>query len=260
VRAALLEPSHPLGCEQTEAKAMRALILAAGDGSRLLPLTANAPKPLLPLRGRPIIHHVLDALAAAGVDEATVVVGYGAVQLRASLAQYDRPMRIRFVENEAYLGGNARSLWAARDLMDGPFVLAMADHVVAPALVRTLVHGAECRCRLAIERAGPDDQRAGEATRAQVRDGRVTDLGKQIPIWNALDTGLFWCTPRVFDAITPSMRDGEAGAVFAALAHAGELDAVDVTGHAWIDIDTTDDLHRAEALDMMVAAVRDEVA
>jgi choline kinase len=182
------------------------------------------------------------------------------VQLRASLAQYDRPMRLRFVENEAYLEGNARSLWAARDLMDGPFLLAMADHVVAPALVRTLVQGADDRCRLAIERAGRDDERADEATRAHVRDGRVMDLGKRIPIWNALDTGLFWCTPRVFDAITPPLRHGEAGAVFASLAHAGELDAVDVTGHAWIDVDTTDDLRRAEALDMTIPAVRDEVA
>jgi choline kinase len=78
--------------------------------------------------------------------------------------------------------------------------------------------------------------------------GRVVDLGKGLADWNAIDTGAFWCTPRVFDVMTPKARDGEVGDVFAALARAGELEAVDVTGARWIDIDTAADLRRAEAL------------
>jgi len=144
--------------------------------------------------------------------------------------------------------GIARSLWAARDAAAGPFVLAMADHVVEPALVRELTDLANGRCRLAVERTSAADPRAAEATRALVRDGRVVDLGKQLDDWNALDTGVFWCTPRVFDALTPPLRDGEAGDVFRALAVAGELDAIDVTGRRWIDVDTEHDLRRAEDL------------
>lgn len=228
---------------------MHALILAAGDGDRLHPLTDGVPKSLLKLRARPIINHVLDALFAAGVNDATIVVGYHGAQIRDALADlHPCGMMLRFVENPAFELGNARSLWAARDVMprDGGFVLAMADHLVEPALTAALVDRAGGRCRLAVDRAAPGDPRAGEATRARVHDGRVVDLGKALNDWNALDTGVFWCTPRIFDAITPDLRDGEVGAVFTSLARAGELDAVDVTGRRWIDIDTADDLHAAE--------------
>jgi choline kinase len=230
---------------------MHALILAAGDGGRLHPLTDGLPKPLLKLGGRPIIDHVLDALLDAGVRDATIVVGYHGGQIRDALAeQHPRGMTLRFVENPAYDLGNARSIWAARDAMprDRGFVLAMGDHVVEPALTAALVDRADGRCRLAVDRAAPGDPRAGEATRARIRDGRVVDLRKALDDWNALDTGVFWCTPRVFDAITPELRDGEAGAVFASLARNGELDAVDVTGRRWIDIDTPADLRAAEAM------------
>lgn len=230
---------------------MHALILAAGDGERLHPLTDGVPKPLLNLRGRPIINHVLDGLAACGVGNATIVVGYHGDKIRAALEhRHPYGMSLRFVENTAHELGNARSIWAARDAMprDGGFVLAMGDHLVEPALTAALIAGAGDRCRLAIDRASHGDPRAAEATRARVEGGRVVDLGKMLDDWNALDTGAFWCTPRVFDAITPSLRDGEAGAVFASIARADELDAADVTGLRWIDIDTADDLRAAEAV------------
>ena len=228
---------------------LQALILAAGDGDRLYPYTADRPKSLIPLCGRPIINHVLDALFAAGVRHSTIVVGYHGDEMRAALTELSPcGMTIRFVENDAYDTGNARSLWAARDAIDGPFVLAMADHLVEPSLTRRLACDAGDRSRLAIERALYDDERANEATRALVREGRVTDLGKKIEEWNAFDTGSFWCTPRVFDAVTPDNREGELGDIFSTLARAGELDAVDVTRTRWIDIDTEADLLAAELM------------
>jgi NDP-sugar pyrophosphorylase family protein len=228
---------------------MQAVILAAGDGGRLYPLTSATPKPLLDVHGKPIIHHVLMSLHDAGVDDVIVVLGYRGEQIRRALeGGSPAGMRIRFVDNDAFLLGNARSIWAARQAVDGSFVLAMADHLVEPALVRALVDQADGRCRLAIERTDRADVRAQEATRADVRGGLVIDLGKSIAVWNALDTGLFWCTTRIFDVITRSTRDGEAGELFATLARAGELDAVDVSGCRWIDIDTADDLRRAEEL------------
>jgi NDP-sugar pyrophosphorylase family protein len=227
---------------------MQAVIIAAGDGGRLYPLTSATPKPLLMLGGRPIIDHVLDALHQAGVYDVVVVLGYRGEQIRQALAdRVPSGMRMRFVENEAYMLGNARSIWAARGAVDGPFVLAMADHLIEPDLAAALIDDADGRCRLAVEHTHRADARADEATRARVREGRVVDLGKDILDWNALDTGVFWCTPRVFDAMTPRMRDGEAGAVFAKLARSGELDAVDVSGSRWMDIDTPEDLRRAEA-------------
>jgi choline kinase len=228
---------------------MQAVILAAGDGDRLMPHTADAPKALVPVAGRPIILRVLDALGAAGVDDAIIVIGHFGDRLRSALSgRTPAAMALRFVENDAYTLGNARSLWVARELVHGEFLLAMGDHLIDLSIARWLAEGGPGRCRLAVERASQDDERAPEATRALVRDGRVVDLGKDLREWNALDTGTFWLTPRVFDAMTPELRDGEIGDVFAALARAGELEAVDVTGARWIDIDTPADLRRAEAM------------
>lgn len=228
---------------------LHAVILAAGDGDRLNPATSSVPKPLLSLAGRPIIGHVLEALAAGGVAEATIVFGYRADQMREGATAAAPPgMTLHFIENEHYMRGNARSLWAARGAVSGSFLLTMADHLVEPALIRALTELPGHRCRLAVDFCSPTDSRAGEATLALVDQCRVVDLGKRIPAWNALDTGVFWCTPAIFDSLTPDVRDGEAAAVFSRLARAGELDAVDVTGCAWVDIDTADDLASAEAM------------
>jgi choline kinase len=227
---------------------MHAVILAAGDGGRLYPLTDDTPKPLLEVAGRPLINHVLDSLYAAGVREATVVLGYHGAKIRAALHASRPPgMTIRFVDNPHFDAENARSLWEARSHVTGSFVLAMADHLVDPALVRSLITGGNGRCALAVDRAVPGDPRADEATRADVRGGLVVDLGKSIADWSALDTGVFWCTPAVFDAFTPQMINGECGAVFASLARTGRLDAVDVTGMRWMDVDTPADLAVAES-------------
>ena len=228
---------------------MQAVILAAGGGGRLRASDADLPKPLFPLCGRPIIRHVLDALASCGVIDVTVVVGAGGDEVRRALGADAPPsMRLRFVENADARTGNARSFWlAAEDRREG-FLLTMADHIIEPAIVRAVIDGADDRSRLAVEMAAPHDARASTATLARVVDGRVVDLGKGIAGWNALDTGVFWCEPGIADAVEPDLRDGELAAVFAALARAGRLDAVDVTGMRWIDIDTPKDLREAEAM------------
>jgi choline kinase len=233
----------------------RALILAAGNGGRLRPLTDGVPKPLVKLHRRPLINHVLDALHDAGLTRATIVVGYEGGQVREAVEHlHPSGMAVDFVQNDAWRLGNARSIWAAREAMGGDsFVLAMADHIIDPAIARAVIDADRARMRLAVEDAAADDPRADEATRARVADGRIVDLGKGIARWNALDVGVFSCTPRLFDVMTPYLRDGEAGAVFAALARAGELDAADVTGMPWVDVDTEDDLRMAGA---MLTAIR----
>lgn len=232
---------------------MHAVILAAGAGSRLRPLSGGAPKAVVPVAGRPLIAHILRALAAAGVTRATAVLGYGADTVRgASEACCPPGMALDFVTNDAHALGNARSIWAARGATRGPFLLAMGDHLFAPELAAAVAAGAGERSRLAVERAvqgGDGAGRFADATLARVDGSRlVVALGKRIERWNAVDTGVFWCTDDVFEAMTPELRDGEAAAVFAALAARGRLEAVDVTGMPWVDVDTPADVRAAEAL------------
>ncbi len=106
---------------------MRGVVLAAGDGGRLRPLTDRQPKVLLPVRGRPLISYPLEALVSQGITDIAIVVGYRARQVTEALQSWaPRDCSLEFVHNPDYEGGNALSLRAARDFVgDDPFVLCM---------------------------------------------------------------------------------------------------------------------------------------
>src|SRR3546814_12800337 len=100
---------------------MKALILSAGQGSRLLPLTEDCPKCLLPLGGRSILEHQVEHLAAAGVTEVVVVTGFRAAAVESRLARLRRPgVRARTVFNPFYNAAHTlASPWLARPEKDG---------------------------------------------------------------------------------------------------------------------------------------------
>jgi 1L-myo-inositol 1-phosphate cytidylyltransferase len=234
---------------------MKAVILAAGDGGRLGLLTAQRPKALLPLVDRPIIDYVIASLAGAGLRDVVVVLGHCGEMLQEHLGDgCGLGVRVEYVWNRQYRWGNARSLWCAREaLARDPFVLAMSDHLCSASLVRALCAAAGRRSVLAVDSSDLGPERTREATKVLVSpEHRVLNLGKGLLGWNAVDTGLVYCVPAVFDLMWPDLRDGELSQVMAALARweraAGGLEACDVSGRFWMDIDTEADLHLAESL------------
>lgn len=107
----------------------RAMVLAAGLGQRMRPLTDDKPKPMVPLAGRPLIDHALDRLADAGIETAIVNLHYKPELLRAHLARRKRPRIVLSDETDTLLdtgGGVAKVLQA---LGDGPFVIHNSDTV-----------------------------------------------------------------------------------------------------------------------------------
>lgn len=105
----------------------RAMVLAAGLGTRMRPITERLPKPLVPIAGRPLIDWGLDALAAAGVEEAVVNVHHLADRLVAHLATRTRP-RIAISDERARLLDSAGGIVKALPLLgDRPFLLVNAD-------------------------------------------------------------------------------------------------------------------------------------
>lgn len=112
-----------------------AIILSAGQGSRLLPLTADRPKCLIEVGGKAIIDHQLDALDAAGVERLIVVGGYRVEKLAAHLLARKSRAELRinpFWEVSSSIG----SVWAARDVLDQDFVILNGDTVYRPELLR----------------------------------------------------------------------------------------------------------------------------
>ncbi len=112
----------------------RAVFIAAGFGSRLVPITLNTPKPLVRVNGQRIIDTLLDAVVAAGIPEIVVVRGYLAEQFDQLLYKY--PM-IRFIENPAYIEtNNISSALCAKDLLSNAYVFEADLLLHNPALVR----------------------------------------------------------------------------------------------------------------------------
>jgi choline kinase len=231
---------------------VRAVILAAGDGGRLSHHTAQMPKPLIPVSGRPLVAYTLEALADAGIEETVVVTGYREAQLHAAIGDTRQP-RLTFVSNPRFEGGASLSLRAARPLVGSePFFLLMADHMLSAGIISALFD----RYRpggpslIATDASPWPADYVDEATRVRFAPGslNVEAIGKGLADWDALDTGAFLLTPAAWHAIDATPEDCELGVVFSELAGAAGLTGVDVSGESWYDVDTLEDLEAARRL------------
>ena len=112
----------------------RAILLAAGFGSRLVPITLNTPKPLVRVHNKRIIETLLDAIVAAGIEEIYIVRGYLAEQFDILLKKYPS---IRFIENPAYNEtNNISSMECARFLVGNSYVLESDFYLSNPKLIK----------------------------------------------------------------------------------------------------------------------------
>ena len=121
---------------------MKAIILSAGQGKRLRPLTEATPKCLLPVRGEaPVLEVQLQALAECGVDEAIVYVGFGAEQVERFVAlRQPGGIRVRTVFNPFFaVSDNLATCWLAREHMQGEFLILNGDTLFEPAVLRRLL-------------------------------------------------------------------------------------------------------------------------
>jgi choline kinase len=119
---------------------MTGLVLAAGLGKRLAPLTDQRPKGLIELGGRTLLARLLDGFRAAGVRETAIVVGYRHEQIRAALGTSHRGMPLRYLMNPSFEKGPRFSLWTGRGEFErDDVVLADGDVLFAPALLERLL-------------------------------------------------------------------------------------------------------------------------
>ncbi len=232
---------------------MNCLIIAAGSGGRLREV--GEVKPLVPVRGVPLLERVISRARSAGVERFFVVSGYRGETVRAALDELAarESIPIAHIVNERWQRANGLSVLAARPHLDGPFLLTMCDHLVDPDILRAL----------AAARLEPDSVTLAvdfniegsindldDVTRVKCSNGRIERIGKAISDFNALDTGVFRCTPILFDALEASQAEGDdslSGAMNV-LARWGKACVFDIEGRLWLDIDDAAGLAKAEAL------------
>src|SRR6187549_1816591 len=176
-RGAMIEPSsHAPGHD------VKAVVLAAGPGRRLGPLTRELPKTLLPLgEGGTILDLVLANLASVGVEEVAVVTGFAAGRVDALVPELEdrHGLSLRPIFNErAEDWNNAHSLWLARDAFADGALLVNGDTVHPPSVETTLLAERADGLVLAVDSLKPP---SGEAMKIALRrDGAVERISKEL--------------------------------------------------------------------------------
>jgi NDP-sugar pyrophosphorylase family protein len=198
-------------------KVEKALILAAGKGTHLRPLTKSTPKPMLPIHGKPIIGYIIDGLILAGVREFHVVVGYLREQVEQYLASRTT-RRVKFYPiHQENVKGTGGATLLAQGIINAPFVLTYADILVSHAAYKRLIEIAQIIPSVSYTLlANPiDDPSPGAAVYFKNNSKLVEKIIEKPPLgtsstkWN--NAGCYVLGPTIFSEIeaTPLSPRGE---------------------------------------------------
>ncbi len=229
------------------------LILAAGNGSRIAALSGSAPKPLVPLLGAPLLEHIVRSSNAAGIEKFVIVVGYRADAIRRWFA--DHPLEnisISFVENVDYHKANGVSALAAKKLLRKPFLLLMADHIFEPKTAQALLHQPleQDEVILGVDYNIDRIFDLGDATKVKLQGNHIIDISKDLLHYDALDTGMFLCSPVLFERLESAKKDGNCSLSdgMRQLALERKLNGFDVGNGHWQDVDTPEAFAYTESI------------
>lgn len=236
---------------------MQAVILSAGQGRRLLPLTHDRPKCLLDLDGKALLAWQLDALLGAGVGPITVVTGYAADAVEKLLAADYAHAPVGTLYNPFYeVADNLASCWLARAHFDTETLLVNGDTVFEPALLERLLAAPEAPIRLAVDHKAAYDE---DDMKVALAGERLVRVGKALPaeVVNGESIGMLRFSAqgarRFRDAVELALRE-PAGlrrwylSVIDALAHAGLVQACSISGLRWAEVDFPQDVPAAAAV------------
>lgn len=233
---------------------MKAIILSAGQGRRLLPLTESVPKCCLPLNGKKMLEWQVDALAAAGIEEAVVVTGFAHHVVQDAVNQV-KAVPVRCLYNPFFaLSDNLGTCWVARSEMTGPFVLINGDTLFEPAVLERLLQGPHAfPITLASDRKATYDE---DDMKIIASGGRLERVGKKLDLEhvNGESIGMMMFSEagaRSFVGKVERLMSGPDGlarwylSAIDELAGEGEVGICPIHGLGWCEVDDHDDLAQA---------------
>ncbi|MDZ7335476.1 MAG: NTP transferase domain-containing protein [candidate division KSB1 bacterium] len=229
---------------------MKAVIVAAGMGSRLWGQNDQIPKTLMPFNNKTILATILRNIAAAGVREFVIVVGYRKELIVEYLAENDHfGYQIDLIENPEWQRGNGISVLAAEPAVNGqPFLLSMSDHLVSVSAIHQIVRHSSLKNLLLVDPRIDAVFDLDDATKVRVTGHRILDIGKEIQQYNGIDCGVFKLTPRFFEAMRERLKlqQESISAAIQGLIQKDDMEAVFMKrDDFWIDIDTPEAYHHA---------------
>lgn len=237
---------------------MRAIILSAGQGSRLLPLTADRPKCLVTLGRRSFIEWQIRQLEAGGVTDIVVVTGFRAAMVEAELARLAGPgLAPRTIFNPFFgVSDNLGSCWLARAEMNRDFILLNGDTLFESAVLARLLASPPAPITVTVDKKPRYD---ADDMKVRLDGARLLDIGKTLPPEHshAESIGLLLFRDegvRAFvAAVDAAMRSPEGLKwwylrVIAGLAQRGIVSTASIEGLEWGEMDYPHDLERLQTL------------
>ncbi len=220
---------------------MKAVILAAGLGTRMGTLTEEKPKGLIKIAGREILYRTMKILETEGIEEFIIVTN---PKYKEKLKEFLEKNNFKhtLLLNPYPERGNGYSLYLARKYVSERFILVMSDHVYEEEFIKEALKGRGA----IVDKEGKFINKE-EATKVRINENRVVDIGKKLKKYDAVDTGFFIFEPRIFKTIEEISKEKESFELVEIIKRA-KPKVTEVNGFFWMDIDTPQDIKKARKL------------
>jgi L-glutamine-phosphate cytidylyltransferase len=236
---------------------MKAIILSAGQGSRLGHLVDEKPKCLIDFNGRSLLDRQLDTLAANGVADAVVVTGFHDELVNQAIERRSGGPKVRTIYNPFYkVADNTGSLFMAREELSGDCLVWNGDTLVSRSLMARVLGNAQTGICVTIDRKDSYDE---DDMKVIEEGGRLKAIGKRLPLdeVNAESIGLLAFrdggAEQFREAIERAMRTPEGTTIWYLrvinhLAQSSDVRTLDIEGEEWGEVDFPADVENATAL------------
>ncbi len=222
---------------------MQCVILCAGEGVRMRPLTLEKPKPLLEVCGKPILAHIIEALPEV-IDEVILVVGYKGEMIRNYFADSFAGRQIRYVTQENPKAGTADAFFKTAPLVTGKCLVMYGDDI----------HGKDSLKEVCAREHGMLTARSESPERFGVlvirEDGTLERIVEKPadPPSNFVNIGGFVLTPDIFSFTAPLSAQNEYYLTDSVTAYAAKYPVTVIEQTTWIPIGYPDDIEKAETI------------
>jgi UDP-N-acetylglucosamine diphosphorylase / glucose-1-phosphate thymidylyltransferase / UDP-N-acetylgalactosamine diphosphorylase / glucosamine-1-phosphate N-acetyltransferase / galactosamine-1-phosphate N-acetyltransferase len=185
---------------------LKAVVLAAGEGTRLRPFTNSRPKVMIPVANKPILHFVVKALVDSGVKDIVLVVGYKRERIMSYFGDGKAfGANIHYVVQEKQLG-TAHALNAALSQVDGEFLMVAGDNLIDSRVVLDLLNKGKGPC-VAVTTSETPSKYGVVTLEGEMVTGIVEKPQKKIG--NIISTGMYRFSPDIFKLIERGISEGE---------------------------------------------------
>ena len=235
---------------------MKAILLAAGVGRRLSPLTDTTPKTLIRIGSLTVLERMLDSLIAAGTKDICLVVGHLKDKIKLVVGQNYKGAAIRYIPNPDYERGSILSVWAARNCFDDDILLMDSDVIFERAILEKLAGSKDENCFL----IDKNYTESGEEMKIAALDKKVIQIARRITReYDEIGEGIGFLKLsvkyrkeflEVFKSAVARDKDCDYENALDELVRRIPVGFEDITGLRWTEIDFEADIEKAKVLDI----------